>query len=99
RGEHGPALEVRAGQVAGQRVEVIPVPRRLEQRDLVRRDPRVAEFFPPLVLGPCLDRKAHLQCVPSLPDGRADRSDILRGTPARAGTAWDRLSTPPLQVP
>jgi len=63
---------------------VIPVPRRLKQRDLVRRDPGVAELFPPLVLGPCLDRKAHPRCIPSLPDSRVVRSIFLRsGKPAR----------------
>src|SRR5205823_2924915 len=52
---------------AGQRVEVVPVPRRLEQRDLVRRDPRVADLLPCLVLGPGLDREAHSGA--SSPDG------------------------------
>jgi hypothetical protein len=63
RGQHRPGLEVRAGQVAGQRVEVVPVPRRLEQRDLVRRDPRVADLLPRLMLGPRLDREAHVSDV------------------------------------
>ena len=73
RGQHRPGLEVRPGQVAGQRVEVIPVPRRLEQRDLVRRDPRVADLFPRLVLGPGLDREAHSADVLSWPDTGARR--------------------------
>ena len=59
RAQHRPALEVRPGQVAGQRVEVIPVPRRLEQFDLVGREPDIAEFFPGLVLGSCLQSETH----------------------------------------
>ena len=59
RGEHRPGLEVRPGHIPGQRVEVVPVPRRLEQRYFVRRDPRVADLLPRLVLGPRLDREAH----------------------------------------
>jgi 3-hydroxyisobutyrate dehydrogenase-like beta-hydroxyacid dehydrogenase len=59
RGQHRPPFEVGPGQVAGQRVEVIPVPRRLEQRYLVRRDPRVADLLPRLMFGPGLDREAH----------------------------------------
>jgi 3-hydroxyisobutyrate dehydrogenase-like beta-hydroxyacid dehydrogenase len=59
RGQHRPGLEVGPGQVAGQRIEVVPVPRRLEQRNLVRRDPHIADLFPGLVFGPCLDREAH----------------------------------------
>jgi len=83
-GQHRPGLEVRPGQVTAQRIEVIPVPRRLEQGDLVRRDPRVAELFPRLMLGPCLDREAHVRCVPFFAgqqNGSGSRAPILNRTP------------------
>jgi 3-hydroxyisobutyrate dehydrogenase-like beta-hydroxyacid dehydrogenase len=59
RGQHRPGLEVGPGEVGGQRVEVIPVPGRLEQRDLIGCEPRVADLFPRLVFGSRLDREAH----------------------------------------
>ena len=59
RRQHRPALEVRASQVAGQRVEVVPVPDRLKQRVIIGRDPYVEELLPGLVLGPCLERETH----------------------------------------
>jgi 3-hydroxyisobutyrate dehydrogenase-like beta-hydroxyacid dehydrogenase len=59
RRQHRPGLQAGPGQVAGQRIEMIPVPGRLEQGYLVRRDPRVPDLFPRLMLGPCLDRESH----------------------------------------
>src|SRR5690348_4380537 len=79
RGQHRPGLEARAGHVAAQRVEMIPVPRRLEQRDLIRRDPYVAELLPRLMLGPGLYREAHGYVLswPDLAPGQ-----ISRGQPS-----------------
>ena len=59
RGEHGPPFQVRPGEVARERVEVVPVPGRLEQADLVGRLPYVQDPCPRGVLRPGLDREAH----------------------------------------
>jgi 3-hydroxyisobutyrate dehydrogenase-like beta-hydroxyacid dehydrogenase len=59
RRQHRPGLEVGSGQVASQRIEMVPVPGRLEQGNLVRREPGVTYLFPGLMLGPRLDREAH----------------------------------------
>ena len=58
-GQHRPALDVGPGGIPAQRVEVVPVPGRLEQVDLIGREPHVAHLRPRLVLGPGLDGKAH----------------------------------------
>jgi hypothetical protein len=70
RGQHRPGLEARPGQVAAQRVEMIPVPGGFEEGNLVRRDPHVTELFPGLVLGPCLYRETHSGDVLSSPGHR-----------------------------
>ena len=92
--EHGPGLEVRPGHVAGQRVEVVPVPRRLEQRELVGREPRVADLFPGLVLGPCLDREPH--CREPFP--RNERNEAASSWSSRDTTLRHRRRAPPQWV-
>src|ERR1700759_4359995 len=109
RGQHGPALQVRPGHVPGQRVEVVPVPGRLEQRDRVGRHPDVPDLLPGRVLGPGLDREPHW---PSLLGGGFQAAGrppaswltlVLRSPPGiagprvvtvRPGASWNRARTP-----
>ena len=57
-GQHRPALEVRTVVRLGQRIEVVPVPGRLEHRDPVGLFPGVEEFLPRSVVRRRLDRMA-----------------------------------------
>src|SRR5262249_30344676 len=97
RGEHRPALQVRAGEIAGERVEVIPVPGRLEDLDLVGGDPYRTHLRPGLMLGPGLDSEVHgsvlLEC------GGPNAVARMRWRSHASGRSWPPTSPARLRLP